>query len=141
MTGFKQFICTTAGVIGAGIASIFGGWSASMTTLIIFLAIDYITGIIVAGVFKKSPKSDNGGLESKAGLKGLLRKGAELLLVLVACRLDILIGSNYCRDATVIALCVNETISIIENVGVMGVPIPEPIRKAIARLRNTDKKE
>ena len=50
----KNYICTAAGVIGAGIANIFGGWSAGMTTLIIFMAIDYITGLLVAGVFKAS---------------------------------------------------------------------------------------
>lgn len=79
----KNYICTAAGVIGAGIANIFGGWSAGMTTLIIFMAIDYITGILVAGVFKASKNSATGGLESHAGFKGLCRKGVILIFVLI----------------------------------------------------------
>ncbi len=126
------------GTIGAAIATAFGGWSEALTTLIIFMAIDYITGIIVAGVFHKSKKSDSGSLKSVAGWKGLCKKGVMLLLVLVACRLDILVGTSYIKDAVVIALCVNETISILENVGLMGVPIPKVIRKALDVLQQDE---
>ena len=109
----------------------FGGWDAALTTLVIFMAIDYATGLIVAGVFHKSKKTDTGTLESRAGWKGLCRKGVTLLIVLVACRLDLIIGSNFIRDAAVIAFIANETISIIENAGLMGVPIPAVIIKAV----------
>lgn len=130
----KNTICAALGTIGSFIASLFGGWSASLTTLLIFMLIDYVTGLVVAGVFHKSPKTANGGLESKAGLKGLLRKGAVLLLVLVGFRLDLVIGTTYIRDGVCIAFIVNELISIVENVGLMGLPIPAVITNAIEVL-------
>lgn len=127
----KETVCTIIGLVGGGVATLFGGWDAALTTLVIFMAIDYATGLIVAGVFHKSKKTDTGTLESRAGWKGLCRKGVTLLIVLVACRLDLIIGSNFIRDAAVIAFVANETISIIENAGLMGVPIPAVIIKAV----------
>lgn len=129
------------GVIGSFIASLFGGWDAALVTLMIFMGIDYVTGLIVAGVFHNSEKTENGALESRAGWKGLCRKGVTLLVVLVACRLDLVIGSNFIRDAVVIAFIVNETISIIENAGLMGIPIPAVIMRAIDILKNKAESE
>ena len=132
----KEMILTVTGCLGAAIAAVFGGWSAGLTTLIIFMAVDYATGLIVAGVFHRSPKSDGGALESRAGWKGLVRKGVTLLIVLIACRLDVMLGVTYIRDAVVIAFIVNEALSIIENAGLMGVPIPAAITKAIELLKD-----
>ena len=128
----KDGICTAIGIVGSTIASFFGGFDAALITLLIFMGVDYATGLIVAGVFHKSEKTENGALESRAGWKGLCRKGVSLLVVLVACRLDMIMGSNFIRDATVIAFIANETISIIENAGLMGVPIPSVITKAVS---------
>ncbi len=128
-------LCSLLGLIGSTIANFFGGWDAALTTLLIFMGIDYLTGLIVAGVFHKSSKTESGALESRAGWKGLCRKGVSLLVVLVACRLDLLINSNFIRDAVVIAFTTNEAISIIENAGLMGVPIPAVIVKAIEVLK------
>ena len=137
----KTKILTLIGVLGSGIASLFGGWDAALVTLLIFMGIDYLTGLIVAGVFHKSEKTENGALESRAGWKGLCRKGVTLLIVLVACRLDLVMGSNFIRDAVVIAFTVNETISIVENAGLMGVPVPKVITKAIEVLKNKSESE
>lgn len=131
----KNGICTIVGVVGSFIASLFGGWDTALVTLMFFMAVDYITGLVVAGVFHKSPKTDGGTLESRAGWKGLCRKGTTLLVVLVACRLDLIMGSNFIRDATIIAFIANETISIIENAGLMGAPIPGVLVKAIEVLK------
>ena len=132
----KAGLTTCIGVVGAAISSLFGGWDAALTTLMIFMGIDYVTGLIVAGVFHNSEKTENGALESRAGWKGLCRKGMTLFIVLVACRLDLVMGSNFIRDAVVIAFIANETISIIENAGLMGVPIPAAIMRAIDILKN-----
>lgn len=131
----SNFIYGFIGMVGGFISNLFGGWSAALTTLLIFMAIDYITGLMVAGVFKNSTKTKTGALESRAGFKGLCRKGVTLFVVLVATRLDLIIGSNYIRDAVVIAFVANETISIIENAGLMGVPVPKIITKAIDVLK------
>lgn len=137
----KNFICTFLGIIGSFLASFFGGWSAGLTTLLIFMLIDYVTGLICAGVFHKSQKTQSGALESRAGFKGLCRKGTILLIVLVGYRLDIAIGTTYIRDAVCIAFISNETISIIENAGLMGVPIPAVLTKAIDVLKNKGESE
>ena len=131
----KTAICTIAGITGSLVASLFGGWTTSLTTLLIFMGIDYVTGMIVAGVFHHSPKSETGALESRAGFKGLCKKGMILLLVLVAHRLDMATGSNYIRDALCIAFIVNEAISIVENAVLMDLPIPKILTKGIEMLK------
>ena len=137
----KNILCTVFGIIGASISKVFGGWDAALTTLIIFMAIDYASGIIVAGVFHKSSKSDTGGLNSHIGWQGICRKGITLAIVLVACRLDMLIGTSYIKDAVIIAFCANELISIVENAGLMGLPIPNVIIKAIDVLKEKSNEE
>ena len=138
----KETICAAAGIAGAAIASLFGGWTASLTTLVIFMAIDYATGLICAGVFHKSRKSETGALESRTFLKGLVRKCMVLLLVLVAHQLDVIIGTTYVKDAVCIAFISSEAISITENAGLMGVPMPSAIAKALDILqKGKDTKE
>jgi len=124
------------GALGAVITTLFGGWDTGLATLVLFMTVDYVTGLIVAGVFQNSNKTENGALESKAGWKGLCRKGTTLLIVLVACRLDLMLGSNYIRDAVIIGFVFNESISILENVGLMGVDLPPVLVKAIDILKN-----
>ena len=106
-----------------------------MSTLGVLMALDYLTGMIVAGVFHASPKSAEGGLESRAGWKGLCRKGMTLIIIIVASRVDVLLGTTYFRDGTAIAFIINEALSIIENAGLMGVPIPAQLKKAIEVLK------
>ena len=106
----KNFFGAVAGILCAFLgaaASIFGGWTAALTTLLVFMLVDYASGLIVAGVFHVSPKSENGALESRAGWKGLIRKCMTLLAVLIGARLDILLGTAYIKDVLVIAFCVN----------------------------------
>lgn len=132
---------TGIGVVGGFIASLFGRWDAALTTLVIFMGIDYVTGLIVAGVFHNSGKTESGALESRAGWKGLCRKGITFLIVLIACRLDLIMNTNFVRDAVVIGYIANETISIVENAGLMGLPIPSAITKAIEVLTKKNEKE
>ena len=133
----KSGICTGIGIVGSFIASLFGGWDAGLTTLLLFMGIDYASGLIVAGIFHNSKKTESGALESRAGWKGLCRKGMTLLFVLIAHRLDLAIGVDYIRNAVIIGFITNELISIVENAGLMGVPLPAVITKAIDIL--TDK--
>lgn len=132
----RTVICTSAGVIGGLVASLFGGWTASLTTLLIFMAIDYASGLVVAGVFHASPKSETGALESRAGFKGLIRKFTMLLFVMIGHRLDVAVGTTYIRDAVCIAFMANELLSIVENAGLMGLPIPSIITDSIDILKN-----
>jgi len=132
----KIYFCTIIGVIGTFISKLFGGWTEDMVTLVIFMAVDYIMGLIVAGIFHKSNKSETGSLNSHAGWVGLCKKGVALLFVLIAHRLDILLGADYIRTATIIGFIANEMISIVENAGLMGLPLPEIVTKAIEILKH-----
>ena len=130
----KFSIFGSIGIVLAYIADAFGGWSEAMTTLVIFMTIDYVTGLIVAGLFRKSNKTEDGGLESRAGWKGLARKFSTLLLVLIAVRVDLALGTQYICDAVVYSFMANEALSIVENIGLMGVPLPSVVTDAITLL-------
>lgn len=128
-------LCSSIGAVGSGIAYMLGGWDKSLETLLIFIAIDYLTGLIVAGVFHASQKTKTGTLESKAGFKGLIRKCGILVGVLMANRLDIALGMDYCRNLVIIGFMTNEAISIMENFGLMGVKFPAPLENALDILK------
>ena len=131
----KIFILSGVACVGAAITSLLGGWTGAMTTLVILMLIDYVTGIIVAGVFHNSPKCSGGALSSAVGFKGICRKFVILLIVVVACRVDLLLDTNIIRDATCIGFCANELVSITENAGLMGIPLPRKLMEAIEVLR------
>lgn len=131
----KEWICTAVGLVGGAIAAAFGGWSATLTALVIAMVVDYATGLLVAGVFHTSEKTKHGGLESRAGWKGLARKFATLMIVLIAYQMDKVLGVSYIKDAASIAFCANEILSITENAALMGIPMPAPIKKAIELMR------
>ena len=134
----KFFTLSSVACVGAAVASIFGGWTGAMTTLVILMLVDYVTGLIVAGVFHVSPKSSGGALSSAVGFKGICRKFVILLIVVVACRVDLLLNTSIIRDATCIGFCANELLSITENAGLMGIPLPRKLVDAIEVLRGED---
>ena len=137
----KETVCVLAGVVGSALAGLFGGWGAGLATLCIFMGVDYLTGLLCAGVFHRSKKSESGALESRACFKGLVRKGVALLIVLVAHHLDLVLGINYVRDAVCIAFIVSEAISITENAGLMGVPVPKKLIQAIELLQKKEEQD
>ena len=132
----KITISGAIGIIGGAIVKFLGGWSEDLTTLLIFMAVDFIMGLLIASVWKKSSKSESGALNSISAWKGLVRKGVTLLVVLVAHRLDVSLGVDYIRTAVIIAFVVNEAISIVENMGIMGIPLPAVITRAIDILKS-----
>ena len=134
----ETLFCAVIGVIGGVAMRFLGGWDYALRALVILMIVDYITGLIVAIFFKKSRKSKSGALESIAGFKGLIKKTVMLVMVLIAVQLDAIIGWEFMRHAVIIALISNELISIVENAGLMGVPIPETLRQAIGILRKKE---
>lgn len=137
----KESIFAFLGAVGAMIAAAFGGWTGAMTTLCILMAADYITGILVAGVFHKSPKTETGTLDSNVGWMGLTKKFMVLLFVFIANRMDLAVGTSYLKDAVCIAYIINELVSLIENAGLMGVPIPDVLLNAINALKAREAKD
>ena len=132
----KQTICTVLGLIGSGIAWAFGGWDTALMALVICMAVDYLSGRMVALVFHNSRKTESGSYNSTYGLKGLCKKGLMLLFVLVAVQMDRLMGADYVRDAVCIGFCVNEVLSIVENLGLAGIPMPQAVTKALEQLQS-----
>ena len=130
----KDTICLIAGIVGGFIATLLGGWDSALATLVVFMGIDLVTGVVTA-VMGKSKHSSSGSLSSKAGWVGLAKKFCILLMVVVGVRIDILIGTNYIRDTVCISFCLNELLSIIENTTLMGIPFPPAIKKAIDVLQ------
>ena len=88
----KEWLCTIAGIVGGFIATLFGGWDSALATLVVFMGIDFATGLVTA-IMGKSKHSKSGALNSKAGWIGLAKKFCILLMVVVGVRIDILIGT------------------------------------------------
>jgi toxin secretion/phage lysis holin len=132
----KQMICTVFGLAGSVLAAAFGGWDTALIALVICMGVDYVSGSIVALVFHNSRKSETGAYNSTYGLKGLCKKGLMLLFVIVAVQVDRLMGSEYVRDAVCIGFCTNEVLSIVENLGLAGVPMPQAVVKALEQLQS-----
>lgn len=130
----KETFCLIAGVVGGFIATLLGGWDSALATLVVFMGIDFVTGLVTA-VMGKSKHSRSGALNSKAGWIGLAKKFCILLMVVVGVRIDILLGTTYIRDTVCISFCLNELLSIIENATLMGIPFPPVIKKAIDVLQ------
>ena len=135
----KDSILAAIALAGSTIAKALGGWDNALQTLIIFMAIDYITGVLVAAVWKRSNKSESGALESRAGFKGLIRKSTILLVVWVSVQLDLILTMDgFSRTTVVLFFCGNEGLSIIENLGIMGVPLPDFIKDKMEQLKGKD---
>ena len=121
--------------IGGAIGQFLGGWDIALRVLCVMMAADYITGILCALVWKKSPKSADGAFESKASVKGLLRKGGMLLVVYISCQLDLLMGTEFIRTASITFFIANDGFSVVENLGIMGLPMPPKFKNAFELLR------
>jgi len=115
--------------LAAGIAVIFGKWDNIMTALVIMMAVDYITGVTAAAIEHK--------LDSATGLKGIAKKLLIFLLVTAAAVMDTMTGlSNHALRATAALFYIgNEGVSILENLGRAGVPIPSSLSSLFQRLK------
>ncbi len=126
-------VCAAAGALGSYIVSLLGGWDNAIVTLIIFMSADFIMGLVCAAFFGKSNKSENGALSSKACRQGIIKKFGTLLIVVCASRADVLLGTNYLRNAIVIAFCTAELISIMETAGLMGI-LPPAVNNILTKI-------
>lgn len=118
----------------SAIVNLLGGVDQALTVLCIFMVIDIITGVIVAAVFKSSNKTESGKLDSKAMIKGFFRKIGIFLAVIIAAQLDQMLASDFIRTGAIIAFSVSELLSIVENLGLMGIKMPTVITNALNSL-------
>jgi len=122
-----------AAALGAA-AGLFGEWNILFTVLAWLMAIDYVTGLICA-CCGRSPKTEGGGVSSRAGFAGLARKGLIMLVILTATLLDRATNNNLFQTAAASYYIANEGISILENSALLGVPYPKRLRDALEALR------
>lgn len=141
MNHLKVFMMGLFGGIGSFVISMIGGWTPDLTTLLICMGVDYGMGLLIAAIWKKSGKSKTGALNSVSAWTGLCRKGITLTIVLIAYRLDLTLKVDYIRTAVILAFLVNELISIVENAGIMGIPLPRVLIKAIDVLKEKSNTE
>ena len=131
---YINWIISAATTVGGAVGYCLGGWDKLLIALVGAMAIDYVTGLMVAGIFHNSPKTAGGRLDSQVGWKGLARKFCTLMIVCLAYMVDQIIGVDYIRAATIIGFLCNEALSICENAGHMGLKIPKRLLLAIEEL-------
>ena len=137
----KDIFCWVCAIVSSTILYLVGDITMPFIILLIFMCTDYITGLILSGVFKKSKKTKSGGLSSEIGFKGLIKKICIIICVIVANMLDYVLKTNYIRNVVIISFITNEVISIIENLGLIGVKIPKVITNAIDILKGKEEDE
>jgi len=133
MEFYKGLVAAAGGLIGF----LFGGWSVLLTILLVLVIVDYASGLVAAAV--------NGEVKSRVGMLGITRKVFIFVMVLVAHMIDLLLIENgieigfLVMTVTIVFYCINELISIGENAEKMGVPVSDPITKAIDILKQQNK--
>ncbi|EJT6172488.1 phage holin family protein [Clostridium perfringens] len=121
--------------IGTGFTWLFGAWDTPLVVLIVFMALDYITGFTRGYINKE--------LSSDVGLKGIARKCVIFIVLIVAVMLDRLMntGNWLFRSLVCYFYIANEGLSLLENAASLGVPIPTKLKDALAQLKEGNKKE
>ena len=136
MEGFAKSV--GAWCAGVGVYFI-GGFDLFLEALLVCMLVDYIMGLTVAGLYQRSEKTDTGGLNSFVGWMGISKKITSLLFVIIGVELQKMTGIAGIREGIIVALVLNELISIIENAGLMGVPVPKPLTDVIDVLKAKEK--
>lgn len=134
MVNYKDAACAVFAGIGAWIAQIYGGWTQAMNALVVFIIADVATGLL-CGMAKKSPNTEGGGLSSKVMREGAAKKVQIFFILLIAAWLDIVMHVTIWKDAACIYYIGEEGISILENAGALGLPIPDKLKNAIEALK------
>ena len=136
----KTFISMCIGWISSLLLFLFGDVGVPFWVLLSLMCLDFIMGILM-GFLNKSKKTNTGGLSSRVGLIGLVKKCLILVFVIVGHFMDVLLGFNYIQNIVIIGFSVNEIISLTENASLMGLPLPNIIVKAIELLKEKENNE
>lgn len=121
--------------VGGAFMYLLGGFDLLLEGMLMLMVIDYILGITIAGVFNLSPKSCDGGLNSNVGFLGLFKKVAGILFVVVSVEMQKVTGIPGVREGVILAITINELVSIIEHAVVMNLPVPKVLTDMVDVLR------
>ncbi len=124
---FKVTVGIISAIVSEALSATLGGWDVWLQTLVLFVILDYISGVMAAAVQKK--------LNSEIGYKGIIKKVFIFILVAVAFKLDMLFGTDAMRIAVIGFYLGTEGLSILENAGKANLPLPEFLTKALQQLR------
>lgn len=127
----KTSVLSFFAIMGASISSLLGGWDAPLILLVGMMVVDFITGLLIGLFWNASPKTVNGGLSSQASFKGLCKKFVILMMVWIGTLMDGAMGTDYIRTAVVLFFIGNEGLSVLENLGIMGLKYPPVIKNAL----------
>ena len=131
----KTVFATVIGIVGGIANGFFGSLTAAFYSLVIIMAADFVIGIGVA-LTNNSPKTKSGGLSSSVCFKGIVKKIIMLLLVGVTYRIQIVVDIPMLRDIVIMAFIANELMSILENAALMGIVLPEQLKRVIDILND-----
>lgn len=134
MERFTDWLKAAAAALGGVAAYLWGPWDALIIALVVFVILDYITGIAKAAICRE--------LSSKAGFHGLLKKVAIFVLVAIGTVMDSVIpaANHAIRSAVIMFYIANEGLSILENAGQLGLPLPKVLKKALEKMKDADEK-
>ena len=142
LMSIKNAVCGIIGVVFGTVVGLMGGWDKALEALVVCMIVDFFSGFVVASVFHKSPKTLTGGTASEVSREGLSRKCMMLLFVMIGYELERMTGSNFIRESIIYGFIANEILSIVENAGLMGLPMPAAIINAVDVLKQkADKKD
>lgn len=117
------------GFFGASVSYLFGGWNDLLGFFLMVIVVDYLTGC-VAAVYEGK------GLSSQVGFKGLLKKAVMVSIVVLAHRMDMVMDTSVIQSGAIYFYLANELVSITENCGRAGLPLPDQVKKVIATLKD-----
>lgn len=129
----KYYFSTVCGIVSGGIVAALGGFDDILNALFVCMVIDLLLGVL-CGIEGVSEKSKGGHITSSAFVKGLFKKITELCVVALGVQLDVVLGTEFVRSAAICGFICSEIISLFENSGKLGVPMPDVIKKALDTL-------
>ncbi len=135
MNKMEKVFNSVVAVVATFFTYLFGGWDVALSILIIFMVLDYLTGVIYAYTIQT--------LNSEVGFKGLIKKCMILVVLIIGVMLDRILGNGTWVFRTLVCYfyIANEGISLLENISNLGVPIPNKLRNALEQLNKDDDKE
>ena len=131
----EKYFNALVAVVATFFTYVFGSWDLALQVLIVFMILDYGTGVLYAFL--------NNQLNSEVGFKGLVKKMMILVVFIIGVMVDRILGTGNWVFRTLVAYfyIANEGISLLENVGNIGIPIPNKLRNALEQLNKDEEGE